>query len=213
MVYLYRLMCFILKCPSLVLEIMWKFNFNQPKFNFLEYIFKLYRIYLFLFSSSTFFQIKHLYKSNKKTIIPFTEDVTPPSLYWEGAPPSLTHGSIVLSWTTNEAVTSLCTVHSPIKETEVPCNNKWVGTELRHGEYSLTVTMVDGSGNKAQAVHHWNNSKQIFFFSYFIFLCRWIIHLPRYEINPCCININLWQTPRWNENRTIYLRWLNARSF
>lgn len=79
-------------------------------------------------------------------------------------PPSLTHGSIVLSWATNEAVTSLCTVHSPIKETEVPCNNKWVGTELRHGEYSLTVTMVDGSGNKAQAVHHWNNSKQIFFF-------------------------------------------------
>lgn len=115
-----------------------------------------------------FFQIEHLYKSNKKTIIPFTEDVTPPSLYWEGAPPSLTYGSIVLSWATNEAVTSLCTVHSPIKETEVPCNNKWVGTELRHGEYSLTVTMVDGSGNKAQAVHHWNNSKQ-FFFSYFIF--------------------------------------------
>ncbi|XP_019918182.3 uncharacterized protein [Magallana gigas] len=86
------------------------------------------------------------------------EDVTPPSLYWKGAPPSLTHGSIVLSWTTDEAVTSLCTVHSPIKETEVPCNNEWVGTELRHGEYSLTVIMVDGSGNKAQAVHHWNNT-------------------------------------------------------
>lgn len=100
----------------------------------------------------------------KKLLILFTEDVTPPSLYWKGAPPSLTHGSIVMSWTTDEAVTSLCTVHSPIKETEVPCNNEWVGTELRHGEYSLTVIMVDGSGNKAQTEHHWNNSKHICFF-------------------------------------------------
>lgn len=92
-------------------------------------------------------------------LILFTEDVTPPSLQWVGSTPSQTNGSIILSWTTDEAVTSLCTVHSPVKATDVSCNNKWVGTELRHGEYSLAVKMVDGSGNKAQAVHRWNNSK------------------------------------------------------
>ncbi|XP_052687753.1 uncharacterized protein LOC128166542 isoform X2 [Crassostrea angulata] len=86
------------------------------------------------------------------------EDVTPPSLQWVGSTPSQTNGSIMLSWTTDEAVTSLCTVHSPVKATDVSCNNKWVGTELRHGEYSLTVKMVDGSGNKAEAVHRWNNT-------------------------------------------------------
>lgn len=91
-------------------------------------------------------------------LILFTEDVTPPSLQWVGSTASQTNGSIMLSWTTDEAVTSLCTVHSPVKATDVSCNNKWVGTELRHGEYSLTVKMVDGSGNKAEAVHRWNNS-------------------------------------------------------
>lgn len=99
-------------------------------------------------------------------LILFTEDITPPSLQWVGSTPSQTNGSIILSWTTDEAVTSLCTVYSPVKATDVSCNNKWVGTELRHGEYSLTVKMVDGSGNKAEAVHRWNNSKFDFFFFY-----------------------------------------------
>lgn len=91
-------------------------------------------------------------------IIWFTDDVTPPSLRWIGSPPTLTNGSISLSWTTDEAVTSLCTVHSPVKDKNESCNNEWVGTDLRNGEYSLTVKMVDGSGNKAQAIHYWNNS-------------------------------------------------------
>lgn len=107
-------------------------------------------------------EIKHLCRSlfclQLILLIIFTEDVTPPSLQWVGSTPSQTNGSIMLSWTTDEAVTSLCTVHSPVKATDVSCNNKWVGTELRHGEYSLTVKMVDGSGNKAEAVHRWNNS-------------------------------------------------------
>lgn len=91
-------------------------------------------------------------------IILFTDDVTPPSLRWIGSPPTLTNGSISLSWTTDEAVTSLCTVHSPVKDKNESCNNEWVGTDLRNGEYSLTVKMVDGSGNKAQTIHYWNNS-------------------------------------------------------
>lgn len=91
-------------------------------------------------------------------IILFTDDVTPPSLRWLGSPPTLTNGSISLSWTIDEAVTSLCTVHSPVKDKNEPCNNEWVGTDLRNGEYSLTVKMVDGSGNKAQTIHYWNNS-------------------------------------------------------
>lgn len=91
-------------------------------------------------------------------IILFTDDVTPPSLRWLGSPPTLTNGSISLSWTTDEAVTSLCTVHSPVKDKNESCNNEWVGTDLRNGEYSLTVKMVDGSGNQAQTIHFWNNS-------------------------------------------------------
>lgn len=91
----------------------------------------------------------------------FTDDVTPPSLRWIGTAPTLTNGSITLAWTTDEAVTSLCTVHSPVKNKNVSCNNEWTGTDLRNGEYSLTVRMVDGSGNKAQAIHYWNNSKKI----------------------------------------------------
>ncbi|XP_061188491.1 uncharacterized protein LOC133196641 [Saccostrea echinata] len=86
------------------------------------------------------------------------EDVTPPSLQWTGIPSLKTAGSMMLSWTTNEEVTSVCTVQSPVQVREVSCNNKWVGTELRNGEYSLTVNMVDGSGNKAQAIHQWNNT-------------------------------------------------------
>lgn len=69
MVYLYRLMCFILKCPSLVLENMWEFNFNPAKFNFLEYFFKLYRIYLFLFSSSTFFFRLNIYTNLTRKLL------------------------------------------------------------------------------------------------------------------------------------------------
>ncbi|XP_078331914.1 uncharacterized protein LOC111106886 [Crassostrea virginica] len=88
------------------------------------------------------------------------EDVTPPSLKWVGQLPTQTIGSVALSWTTDEAVTSVCSVDSPIKTVNVSCSNRWVGTNLRDGEHCLTVMMVDGSGNRAEAKYRWNNTVQ-----------------------------------------------------
>ena len=98
-----------------------------------------------------------------------TEDVTPPSLQWVGKLPTQTTGSVALSWTTDEAVTSVCSVDSPVKTVNVSCSNRWVGTDLRNGEHCLTVKMVDGSGNKAEAKYCWNNSKDCSHKYYFIF--------------------------------------------
>nr|XP_022295374.1 uncharacterized protein LOC111105368 isoform X1 [Crassostrea virginica] len=88
------------------------------------------------------------------------EDVTPPSLQWTGQLPTQTTGSVALSWTTDEAVTSVCSVDSPVNTVNVSCSNRWVGTDLRNGEHCLTVKMVDGSGNKAEAKYRWNNTVQ-----------------------------------------------------
>lgn len=93
----------------------------------------------------------------------FSEDVTPPSLQWNRIPPSQTAGNMTLSWTTSEAVTSVCIVQSPVQLITVSCNNSWIGAKLRNGNYALTVKMVDGSGNAAEYVHRWKNSKEFSF--------------------------------------------------
>ena len=109
-------------------------------------------------------------------IFVLVEDVTPPSLKWVGQLPTQTIGSVALSWTTDEAVTSVCSVDSPIKTVNVSCSNRWVGTNLRDGEHCLTVMMVDGSGNKAEAKYRWNNSKD-FYYKWFLTLTNTCINL------------------------------------
>ena len=88
-----------------------------------------------------------------------TDDVTSPDLKWIGQPPSHSTGNLTLSWETDETVTSVCTVESPILVENVSCSNKWIGTHLANGEYILTVRAVDKSGNEAHIIHHWNNSE------------------------------------------------------
>ena len=98
-----------------------------------------------------------------------TDDVTSPQLKWIGQPPSHSTGNLTLSWETDETVTSVCTVESPILVENVSCSNKWIGTHLANGEYILTVRAVDKSGNEAHIIHNWNNSEHqiciIFFYN------------------------------------------------
>ncbi|XP_078331912.1 uncharacterized protein LOC111109459 isoform X4 [Crassostrea virginica] len=90
----------------------------------------------------------------------YNDDVTSPDLKWIGQPPSHSTGNLTLSWETDETVTSVCTVESPILVENVSCSNKWIGTHLANGEYILTVRAVDKSGNEAHIIHHWNNTIQ-----------------------------------------------------
>ena len=96
-----------------------------------------------------------IFESSQST----TDDVTPPDLKWKGQPPSHSTGNLTLSWETDETVTSVCTVESPILVENVSCSNEWIGTHLANGEYILTVRAVDKSGNEAHIIHHWNNSE------------------------------------------------------
>nr|XP_022301288.1 uncharacterized protein LOC111109459 [Crassostrea virginica] len=90
----------------------------------------------------------------------YNDDVTSPDLKWIGQPPSHSTGNLTLSWETDETVTSVCTVESPILVENVSCSNEWIGTHLANGEYLLTVRAVDKSGNEAHIIHHWNNTIQ-----------------------------------------------------
>lgn len=64
----------------------------------------------------------------------------------------------MLLWIMDEVVMLFCIVYFLVKVIDVLCNNKWVGMELRYGEYFLIVKMVDGLGNKVEVVYCWNNS-------------------------------------------------------
>lgn len=82
-------------------------------------------------------------------IIFFIDDVISSLFRWIGLLLILINGSISLFWTIDEVVTLFCIVYFLVKDKNEFCNNEWVGIDLRNGEYTLIVKMVDGFGNKA----------------------------------------------------------------
>lgn len=63
--------------------------------------------------------------------------------------PTVTNGSITISWTFNEPVTSSCTIVKPDGTDKWSCNNSWYGDSLKEGFYTLFIFGKDLEGNQA----------------------------------------------------------------
>ncbi|CAC5402582.1 unnamed protein product [Mytilus coruscus] len=75
-------------------------------------------------------------------------DVTKPELTFKLGP-TATNGSITISWTFNEPVTSSCTIVKPDRTHKSNCNNSWSGDSLKEGFYTLFIFGKDLEGNQA----------------------------------------------------------------
>ncbi|CAG2191762.1 unnamed protein product [Mytilus edulis] len=75
-------------------------------------------------------------------------DITKPVLTFKSGP-TATNGSINISWTFNEPVTSSCTIVKPDRTEKVKCNNSWSGNNLKEGFYTLFIFGTDSEGNQA----------------------------------------------------------------
>ncbi|XP_076095373.1 uncharacterized protein LOC143066264 [Mytilus galloprovincialis] len=75
-------------------------------------------------------------------------DVTKPELSIRSGTKA-SNGSITISWTFNENVTSRCTIVKPDATEKTNCTNYWSGDNLKEGFYTLFIFGTDLEGNQA----------------------------------------------------------------
>ena len=68
--------------------------------------------------------------------------------------PSRSGSDVKITWTSNENVTTQCTLQTPAQITAQPCNMSWTGTNLTEGFYSIYVQLTDLAGNTASPGRH-----------------------------------------------------------